>query len=818
MKRILFYLFTISLLAASCSSDDVGYQSHLKELLMEDMSFTCEGGTQEQEYRHENLSVYKVSNKGSWCSSTLDVNNSKLIVTVKANNTYSARTDTVTLTDTISKTSRSIAVKQARNIGLFLDKTNIEASMYGDTVSAKLMSNVGYEVQIPDTCEWVTRGNASKTRGLDTTNITFFVKENKTYKSRDAIITVINKDEKLTNKLTIHQPFNTVFKADSTNFEVKQYGDTITVNLTTNISYDVTIPETCKWITKKSSSGTSDQTAKTRGAETKAIIFFIKENSTYHGRDGVVTLSNKDAGVSIAIKVHQPFTAEFKPDKKYFEASQYGDTVSIKMTSNVSYDVTIPADCDWITRVDNRKTRGVETSSILLKVAENKTYKAREAVVKVGNKDAGVSESITISQPFNTVFTVEKKDFEIPMEGSTFTVNLKHNIGYDVSIPSSCNWISKVTGARKVGARGARNTRSATRSKNGTDTTAIVFRAAENTTAKEREATITISNKDAGTEIKIYVHQPFTNTFTVDKTDAEVPMEGGTVTVNVESNIPYDVKIPSDCKWITQSSASRTRGSKTSVLLFNVAANTSGRERSATITIGNSDLGVTKALTIKQKFTAKFNVDATAIEIDELGGTIGVSVAANVDVSVQAQADWLTLGNKTNVGDGYWTQQISVSRFTDKAAQRTGNVKFLYAAENQSVLVKVTQNRTLFITESAVTLTEEGQAQALTLTNTQSKSVTWTSSDTKVATVSSAGSVKAVANGNAVITVKSADGKYVDTVNVTVDIPEPSKEEAGEETGENAGEESGEKADGEKAGSRRRGSLKAANYRSPIGK
>jgi hypothetical protein len=78
--------------------------------------------------------------------------------------------------------------------------------------------------------------------------------------------------------------------------------------------------------------------------------------------------------------------------------------------------------------------------------------------------------------------------------------------------------------------------------------------------------------------------------------------------------------------------------------------------------------------------------------------------------------------------------------------------------------------------------------------------------------------VKAVANGNAVITVKSADGKYVDTVNVTVDIPEPSKEEAGEETGENAGEESGEKADGEKAGSRRRGSLKAANYRSPIGK
>ena len=61
VKTVLpFYLLTFSLLVVSCSSDDDGYQSHLKELLMEDMSFTCEGGTQEQEYRHEDLSIYKV--------------------------------------------------------------------------------------------------------------------------------------------------------------------------------------------------------------------------------------------------------------------------------------------------------------------------------------------------------------------------------------------------------------------------------------------------------------------------------------------------------------------------------------------------------------------------------------------------------------------------------------------------------------------------------------------------------------------------------------------------------------------------------------
>ncbi len=780
--RVISFHFPLStfllLLLVSCSSDDNGYQSHLKELLMEDMSFTCEGGTQEQEYRHEDLSVYKVSNKESWCKSTLDVNNCKLVVSVKANNTYDARTDTVTLTDTISKSSRYITVKQDRNTGLFLDKTYAEASMYGDTISTKLKYNVSYEVQIPDTCKWVTRGRAAKSRGLDSTTITLYVKENKTYKDRDAVITVLNKDEKLTDKLKIHQPFNTEFKADSTNFEVNQYGDTITVNLTTNISYDVNIPSTCSWITKKSSSGAREQAALTRGMDTKTLTFFIKENKTYHDRDGVVTLSNKDAGASIEINIHQPFKAVFSPDKKYIEASQYGDTVTIKMTSNVSYDVTIPDDCDWIKRAASRNTRGVETSSILLKVAENTTYKGREAVLEISNKDAGVSESITISQPFNMVFSVDSASYEVSMDGATFTVKLRHNIGYVVSIPRDCDWLSQVTGVRKAGTRNIRNTQNTqnilkTRgSTNGIDTTAIVFRASENTTAQERETTITISNGDAGAEVKVYVHQPFTTTFSVDSTSFEVAMEGGTKTVNVESNISYDVSIPSDCNWISlqSNSRSRTRTSKSSALIFKISKNTSGKERSATVTIGNSSLGVSKAVSFKQKFETIFDVDTTAIEVDELGGTFGVNVVANVSVSVQPQVSWLTAGSKTDERDGYWTQNINVSSFSNKADQRQGKVKFLYAAGNDSKTVTVTQKRTLYIKESDVTLTAAGQDSTLTLTNTESRNVTWSSSNKKVATVN-AGKVKAVANGTATITVKSSDGKYSDKCNITVEIP-----------------------------------------------
>ena len=802
---VLSYLLPLTsyLLILSCSSDDDGYQSHLKELLMEDMSFTCEGGTQEQVYRHEDLSVYKVSNQQKWCTPTLDVNNCKLVVSVKANNTYDARTDTVTLTDTIAKTSRYLTVRQARNTGLFIDKTYVEANMYGDTITTMLKHNVSYEVQIPDTCDWVTRGQASKTRGLDSTFITFYVKENKTYKDRDAVITVINKDEKLTDKLKIHQPFNTEFKADITDFEVKQYGDTITVNLTTNISYDVIIPDTCSWITMKSSSSvTKVRTALTRGTDTKTLTFIIKENNSYHDRDGVVTISNADAGASIDINIHQPFKAVFSPDKKFIKASQYGDTVTIKMTSNVGYDVTVPDDCDWIKRAASRQTRGVETSTILLRVAENKTYKSREAVVIVSNDEAGVSESITISQPFDMVFSVDSTSHEVSMDGATFTVNLRHNISYDVSIPKNCKWLTQVTGTRQGtrGAKGVRNTRNTqnilrTRgASKGIDTTAIVFRASENTTEKERAATIVISNKDAGAEAKIYVHQPFKVIFNVDSTSFEVPMGGGTKTVNVESNISYNVLIPSDCDWISQQSSGRagTRSSKTTALLFKVSKNTTGKERSATVIISNSSLNVSKAITFKQKFNSTFDVDTSEIEVDERGGTFGVNVVANVSVSVQPQVSWLTVGSKTGVGDGYWTQNINVSSFSNKTDQRQGKVKFLYAAGNESKTVTVTQKRTLYIKESDVTLTEAGKDSTLTLTNTEGRAVSWSSSNTRVVTVN-AGKVRAVANGTASIIVMSTDGKYFDNCNITVEIPEPAKEEPEDEPedepeGESAGE------------------------------
>ena len=55
--------------------------------------------------------------------------------------------------------------------------------------------------------------------------------------------------------------------------------------------------------------------------------------------------------------------------------------------------------------------------------------------------------------------------------------------------------------------------------------------------------------------------------------------------------------------------------------------------------------------------------------------------------------------------------------------------------------------------------------------NSTNKAVTWSSSNTAVATVSSTGLVKGIKNGTATITVKTTDGGYTETCVITVGIP-----------------------------------------------
>ena len=80
------------------------------------------------------------------------------------------------------------------------------------------------------------------------------------------------------------------------------------------------------------------------------------------------------------------------------------------------------------------------------------------------------------------------------------------------------------------------------------------------------------------------------------------------------------------------------------------------------------------------------------------------------------------------------------------------------------------------LNQTSLTMTSKGQTASLTATvnpgNAANKSITWSSSNSSVATVSANGTVTAVANGTADITATAADGSGVSAkCNVTVKMP-----------------------------------------------
>lgn len=91
---------------------------------------------------------------------------------------------------------------------------------------------------------------------------------------------------------------------------------------------------------------------------------------------------------------------------------------------------------------------------------------------------------------------------------------------------------------------------------------------------------------------------------------------------------------------------------------------------------------------------------------------------------------------------------------------------------NSSSIVNV---QGVSVTPRTATLTAVGETVRLTPqvtpSNASNKSVTYSSSDNDVATVSDSGVVTAVSNGTAVITVKTVDGNKTATCTITVNIP-----------------------------------------------
>jgi hypothetical protein len=297
--------------------------------------------------------------------------------------------------------------------------------------------------------------------------------------------------------------------------------------------------------------------------------------------------------------------------------------------------------------------------------------------------------------------------------------------------------------------------------------TAIIVSVQANDTYEERQATVTVTDPGDQTSITFNVLQDQNDAILIDGNTYSVPEEGGDVSIKVQSNVKYDVEIPSDASWLKNSTKASTRGLETSTIVLTAEKNNSGDEREAVVKLTNKDYGISSQFTVKQELTPSFTIDKDEFNIDELGDIVNVTVTSNIDIDVQFSDDWVSSAGTTEKGDFNFVQKIQVEPLPNDQSSRTATVTFSdkLGKWGLSKVVTIKQIQSLVLKESDVQVMV-GKSYKLDVENYTGGSLSWTSSDKSVATVNSDGTVTGVGKGSATITVSS--GKHSAKCTVTV--------------------------------------------------
>ena len=233
-----------------------------------------------------------------------------------------------------------------------------------------------------------------------------------------------------------------------------------------------------------------------------------------------------------------------------------------------------------------------------------------------------------------------------------------------------------------------------TPSKGGAGTAWVRVKVAENTSELERNATIMIRCGDVSKNV--VVTQKGIDALTLTRSKFEMEPAGGTVEVEVESNVSFDYEIDVECRdWIE---AENTRGMQTSKLRFRVASYEGGPVRAGHIRVFGG--GREETVRVYQEGSdPAIVVSQDEYVLSAAAGTIQVDLCSNVDYEVgMPDAEWIedvstrVLSSHTlyfAVAENTSEEDRSaVIRFTDRATGVANSVRILQKGKDAAVVSK----------------------------------------------------------------------------------------------------------------------------------
>lgn len=405
MKQLLYSLFIIlALTACSGGKEPTGGGSNngggnntggggqtppsQPQITLESYSvdFTSEGGSSVIAFTSSDAWTAEVINSRAdgWCTiepTSGTAGNAKITVTTTANDTPDDRTASVVIKS--GSASRTVQVSQKQKDAITATSSRFEVGYEGGEVVIEVNANVAFGFEIDSSAqEWIWYHG---TRAVETSTLVFYVATNDNGEKREGHITLTGGD--INEVITIYQ-FGTdpVIVLSQNEYYISQEGETIAVEVTSNLDVSVEIPEGVTWITENT----------TRGISTNTYYFDIAENGTYDTRSAEISFTNQDGNITEKVKiVQQPIEIINITSSTELSLGKEGGEITIDVESNIDLDIEVSN--SWIKQVDTA-TRALTTDKFTFTIAENVNPTKREGSIVFKSKYSDLSQTVKIYQ------------------------------------------------------------------------------------------------------------------------------------------------------------------------------------------------------------------------------------------------------------------------------------------------------------------------------------------------------------------------------------------------------------------------------------
>ena len=311
---------------------------------------------------------------------------------------------------------------------------------------------------------------------------------------------------------------------------------------------------------------------------TLALAMFVF-SCTKPEEGGKVTPTPTPSPAPTTEQITIPSTVDTKP-----VVSSEGGELKISFTAAAAWTASVintKAD-SWLDV--NPKNGNPGAAEIKITTTANDTYVERNATIQI--KCGSETKDIVLTQKQLDNITVTSDKVELGAEGGTFSIVLKSNIDYKYEING--DWIKEAS------------------TKAYTENT-LSFSADPNEDVEKREGSVTIKGGEFSETVKVY-QSGVEPSLVITQNEYNLEAEGGSIVIEVSSNVSVQMTIPSDAVWITEN---QTKSVSTSTFHLDVAANDTYESRSAEISFSNEAIGISENVIITQagKACVKFNDD-----------------------------------------------------------------------------------------------------------------------------------------------------------------------------------------------------------------